>query len=288
MYRTLIVLHLLLVTCFLPTYAQDKGLFWQIDVKDVAPSYLFGTIHSADPRVINLPTVVENKFKQADSVSLETLMNLVNIMRMNAAMMTFSPKEQLQNLLSPEHYERVLAALKAHEVPTSMAKNLKPWAVMMTLSMPKTKNKDFLDLVLYQRAHKAKKQLHGLETVEEQLAIFEAMSISDQVKLLVSTLDYLEELPDIFEKLHQLYLARDLKGMLQLMNEQIESSPEQALMQSFYGELLEKRNIRMLERMKPRLAEGNAFIAVGAAHLAGEKGLVKLLKEAGYSVKRLY
>jgi len=287
MYRVFAVL--LCIAHFVPAYAQDKGLFWQISPKDgVAPSYLFGTIHSADPRVTRLPAVVETKFKQADSVSLETLMNLANIMRLNAAMMTFSPAEQLHNLLPAEDYERVLTALKAHDVPAIMAKNLKPWAVMLTLSMPKTENKDFLDLLLYQRAHEAEKALYGLETVEEQLTAFEAMSLQDQVKLLLSTLDYLEELPDIFEKLHRLYLARDLGGMLKLMNQQINSSSEQALMRTFYNALLDKRNTRMLERIQPRLAEGNAFIAVGAAHLAGEKGLVNLLETAGYAVKRLY
>jgi hypothetical protein len=60
------------------------------------------------------------------------------------------------------------------------------------------------------------------------------------------------------------------------------------LVETFTERLLDARNERMAERMQPRLAEGGAFVAVGALHLPGEGGILKLLEGQGYQLTRLY
>jgi uncharacterized protein YbaP (TraB family) len=59
-------------------------------------------------------------------------------------------------------------------------------------------------------------------------------------------------------------------------------------MDSFVDNLINRRNRLMVERMATRLAEGNAFIAVGALHLPGDQGILHLLELQGYQVRPLY
>jgi uncharacterized protein YbaP (TraB family) len=60
------------------------------------------------------------------------------------------------------------------------------------------------------------------------------------------------------------------------------------LVETFTTNLLDTRNTRMIERMQPQLAEGGAFVAVGALHLPGENGILKHLEDRGYRLTRLY
>jgi hypothetical protein len=90
----------------------------------------------------------------------------------------------------------------------------------------------------------------------------------------------------MFEKLRQAWLARDLVQLEKVGNEQLPDNNPAA--KRLMDSLLDKRNHKMLQRMQPRLKEGRAFIAVGALHLAGQRGLLNLLSEQGYTVEAIY
>jgi uncharacterized protein YbaP (TraB family) len=91
------------------------------------------------------------------------------------------------------------------------------------------------------------------------------------------------------EKLLQAYLQRDLAAMWRIGEADMARRPElKPLKEVFYQRLLFDRNTRMVERMRPQLKSGAAFIAVGALHLYGDKGLLSLLAREGYTVTREY
>jgi uncharacterized protein YbaP (TraB family) len=156
----------------------------------------------------------------------------------------------------------------------------------MTLSIPKQESGEFLDLRLYNIASRRGMQTHALETYEEQLSVFDSISLADQKKMLAQTLAELDQLPVMFEKLRQAWLARDLVQLEKVGNEQLPDNNPAA--KRLMDSLLDKRNHKMLQRMQPRLKEGRAFIAVGALHLAGQRGLLNLLSEQGYTVEAIY
>jgi uncharacterized protein YbaP (TraB family) len=172
----------------------------------------------------------------------------------------------------------------------TVVNKLKPWAVVATLNMPPQKTGEFLDLQLYREAMRRKIPTYGLEKVEEQLAIFENMSLADQLSLLKETLTNFDEIQATFEKLHDLYLKRDLTAMLEFSMEQIQQSTVQleTLFKAFYKRLIDDRNLKMAKRMEKRFQEGNAFVAIGALHLPGENGVLKLLEKQGYQVTAVY
>ncbi|MCK5717931.1 MAG: TraB/GumN family protein [Thiomargarita sp.] len=266
----------------------EKGLLWQIDKAGHSPSYIFGTIHSEDPRVTTLPNIVRTRFEQAHSVSVEVLMDRSTILKSLQLMLLTKP-QTLEQLVKPTLFTQIIAAMHQHDIPLPLLKQMKPWAIIMMLNVPPVKTGEFLDLLLYKKAQKHHIPLYGLETIEEQLSVFESFTIPEQVLLLKDTLKYVDEMPALFDKMHTLYLSRDLTALLTLGNEYMkERSDYKSLADAFYKRILDDRNIRMIARMAPRLQEGNAFIAVGALHLPGEKGLLALLQKQGYRVFAIY
>ncbi len=265
-----------------------KGIFWQINKPGVSPSYLLGTIHSEDPRVTELPFVVNSRFEEAESVSLELLMDM-STMRKSTNTLFLKGNQTLDQLIDHALFIQIVEALRQYHIPPMLAKRLKPWAVIAMLNTPPAKTGKFLDFLLYRKAQRLQIRTYGLETIEEQLAIFEELTLDEQVIMLKETLKQRDEMPQLFKQLHDLYLQRDLAVLMKFAVKYMrDSSENKALANAFYKRLLDDRNIKMVERMEERLQEGNAFIAVGALHLPGEKGLLKLLQARGYQVFALH
>jgi uncharacterized protein YbaP (TraB family) len=202
-----------------------------------------------------------------------------------AEMMFFNDGRTLEGSIGAQRYAAVRRALTARGAPVDDLNKKKPWVIVMLLSVP-AQTGVALDLQLQSRATRQRKPTHGLESMQEQIAVFNDLSMADQVALLDDTLRDYHEADRLLEAMVQAYVARDLARVMAIMDS---SSVEDAhLRETVTERLLASRNVRMIERMRPRLDEGNAFIAVGAAHLPGERGLLALLEQAGYRVTPLY
>ena len=191
------------------------------------------------------------------------------------------PGQTLDGLLSEAVYRRVLAAMGERGYTPAVVNRLRPWAVAINLAMPPMQSGQFLDLVLYNYAAQRGIRTRGLETVGEQLALFDDLSVDEQRLLLVMMLDEYAEQPAAFEDMLRVYLARDLEGLRRLSDEAFAQLPDD-FARDFEAAILTRRNHLMAERAQPALAEGGAFIAVGALHLPGEEGLIRLLEARGY------
>jgi len=264
----------------------DSGLLWRVERAGVTPSYLFGTMHSDDPDVVKLSTPVQQAFDQAHSVTLEVVLDPRSLLAMTSALL-MTDGNTLKSLIGGRLYERTLDVMEARGIPEMLVVNMKPWAVAVTLMTPPGNNGVVLDHVLYQGAVAAGKKVHGLETVAEQMGLFDGLSRKDQITLLEDTLDNLDTVAQMLDELQAAYLDRDLKRLMEL-NEASMRDSDPLLAETFNRKVIVERNYRMAERMQPRLREGQQFIAVGALHLAGKEGLLKLLSERGYRLSRIY
>ena len=262
----------------------DFGILWQIDNGFSTPSFVLGTMHVEDARVTNLPAPVQQAFENSDSLTTEALLELEQILLIGPELLLIDGST-LEGLIGTELYTEVGDALQARGMLPEMASLLKPWAVALLLSQPHSQSGMFLDRKLYQLAKQNGKSVYGLETLTEQLSVFRSMDLTDQITLLEETLAQLNLIPEIIERLTQAYLARDLKQLTIIANEQFSNSPVQ---QQLKQQLVVDRNQKMVVRMQPRIEEGNAFIAVGALHLTGQDGILSLLQQMGYTVSRVY
>ena len=262
-----------------------SGLLWRIEGAGPRASYLFGTVHSDDPGVTRLPSAVTSALDGARSVSLELLPNMETQIA-SAQAMLYTDGTRLSSVIGLSLYTRTRKAASAAGLPVQALESMKPWAVMIMLSMPPPTSGQFLDFLIYQRAEAAGKRTYALETYQEQLGVFEDLSVSDQKQLLKNPLDELPAMPDYFRKLLKLYQARDLAGLRRLSEDSLRDSG--AAGERLMEGLMSKRNRRMVERMQARLQEGGAFIAVGALHLSGADGLVRLLQARGLKLSKVY
>lgn len=268
--------------------AFDKGLLWRIEKPGMAPSYLFGTVHLADKRVTTLPGAVREQFDAARSFAMEVSLDQSNIAAL-AARMVYLDGRDLPAVAGEALFNKLVPLTAGLGLPPEMARLFKPWAMVLLLQMPQQDAEGVLDFMLQRMAAQQGKALHYLETVDEQVAAFESMSEPDQLALLKHAVETHHEFKAQAEKLLQAYLQRDLGLMWQIGEEDIIGRPElKPLKQVFDQRLLYDRNTRMVERMQPQLQTGAAFIAVGALHLYGDRGLLNLLARDGYRVTRVY
>lgn len=279
-----LVRYFWLILFFLATPLSAESLLWQINKDSLKPSYIFGTIHSEDQRVMNLVPIISKHLKNADNVAFEVLMDMPTMTKSANAMFVFGD-QTLDKLVDKDLFAQIVKALKPYQIPSSMVKYLKPWAVVLMLNMPPSKTGDFLDLHLYKLAQQFKLPTYGLEKVDEQLAVFEVMPVKDQVFLLKETFKQLQEIPDLLEKLLKLYLQADLTALLNFSNTAIDTN--NVVIKDLYKRLIDDRNLKMVNRMEKLLDKGNAFIAVGALHLPGKNGILQLLKQQAYTVKAI-
>lgn len=276
---------LLLLLLFWSRLVVGDGLLWRVAGQEgVSDSYLFGTMHSSDPRVTRLSSAAERAFAGTNSFTMEALLDPAAFTLLGQAML-ISDGRTLADRVEPTLYRRLIEEMAVRGVPEQAVARLKPWAVYMTLSMPvDSGGGTALDLLLMQRALARSLPVYGLERIEEQLILFEGLSETEQVTLLHDLIVDYDGYQQLLERMIESYAQGDLDALERIARQSMEQSGDIALQQRLMSRLLDERNPRMVERMLPRLAEGGAFVAVGALHLGGEQGLISLLRERGYRV----
>ena len=283
-----------------------RPLLWAVGRTN--PSYLFGTIHLPDARVVALGPAVERALTEIDTLVTEIPMDAA--LQMSIMGKVLLPNDQtLADVVGAPlaaRLDRAIEQTLPKDAPPGSAamlskllSRMKPWAAMTQLSLLEflpdmMAGRKPLDAMLWERAQKAGKQVAALETIDEQLAVFDHFSIADQKRLLEMTLDSLDESRSKgkgrtpTQELIDAYLSGDLAILTRVMNESMEGDRE--LTKRFTAVALDARNQVMATRIRQRLAEkpgARYFFAVGAAHYAGDDGVVALLRKAGLDVTRV-
>jgi uncharacterized protein len=272
-------------------------LLWKIETKNGAkPSYLMGTAHVTDTRVTTLLDETKDKIKKSRILALE-LKEIANRQGMQAKMMADTERTQmpegqtLWDVIPDDREDSIRYHPNLAMMPADMLERFQPWIVSAATAIPiceilRESVKFTLDQALAQQAQLAGIEIVGLETIAEQLSVFTSMSVKEQGEALVDQLALGLPVEDTFQTLVELYLDRKVSAMLPLMLH-ISQKKGRSLKPrdlEFMETMIDRRNINMAKRAAPLLDDGAAFIAVGALHLAGEKGVVQLLRNMGYKL----
>ena len=289
---------LALVSVAIPTTARaesiayGQGLLWRVETPGARPSYLFGTIHLSDPRVTDLPRPVTDALADVDSLSVELVLDGATQQQLASRMMLTGGRT-LDSIVGKALFSDVVAAARPYGLPEAALRVFEPWAVMAVLSIPPEElarsmsGQPSVDQLLQNIATANGIRLIALETVDEQVEALGGMSDADEIEMLRQTVEQQSMLPAMVERMVGHYLDRDLGGLHAFMLEQ-SVGDDPALLDRFLDRILDVRNRRMADRMAGALAEGNAFVAVGALHLPGDTGLLRLLEQRGHTVSRIY
>ncbi|AQT48513.1 TraB/GumN family protein [Bartonella choladocola] len=275
---------------------NGNARFWKVEKKGTRPSYLFGTMHVSDPAIVNLAPSVKTALENADRVALELSEAADDNGKAMATKLAASPDfltpkkgESFKDGLSREEFQKLKTTFETHGLPFQLIANNKPWFIWMTLSLPACEARreaygyHALDVEIGQNAKKLGKPVLGLETVDEQLSAIEKLPLSFQANSIEDYLDNPKFYANLFYTEMQLYKQSRI-GEILALDTMFKTTVSEKDQDIFKDILMTKRNLRMSERALPLIEQGNSFIAVGAAHMVDDSGLVEQLRKHGYQV----
>lgn len=279
---------------------NGKGTFWKIEKPGIAPSYLLGTMHVTDPRVLAMPAGASQAYDTAKTVIVESD-EIVDDRKAAATIMMqpgltmFADGKSIKDFLKPEDVAKLEAGLKTRGIPLTLVAKMKPWMLASFVALPacemsrKAAGAAFLDKKLAEDALKQGKTLKGLETMVEQLKAMDALPIQFHLEALIETLALGDTVTDVMETTTELYLSGDtglIMPMMKAVSEEKSTSGD-AGYADFEQRIITDRNKIMATRAKPILDNGAVFMAVGALHLPGQEGVIELLRQEGFTVSSM-
>lgn len=262
---------------------DSNTLLWKISGNGLEkPSYLFGTIHllCADDAVLS--ENMKKAIREADAIYLEVDIN--NIMEILGAIgkMKMKGDTTLQDLLSEDDYEKVKNYFEKNSpmLPFSILETFKPILAASTLESGSLAcdNTVMMEQVIMEEAKKQDKEIKGLETMSYQAGILDSIPYKLQAQELVGYINNVTKEDKAMNEIWKAYNEQDMKKLEELMVK------SEIGVDNYTEILLYKRNRNWVEKLKDLLPGNSLLIAVGAGHLPGEKGVINLLRLAGYHV----
>ncbi|MBD0414100.1 TraB/GumN family protein [Oryzicola mucosus] len=274
---------------------NGQGRLWKIEKAGIEPSWLMGTMHVADPRILDLPESVLQAFNGAGTVVIETT-DILDPRKMAGAtasrpeLTMFTDGSTLFSHLSEADATVLRTVLQQRGIPPYSVQKMKPWVLNSLFSLPKCQVAMIagdapLDIMLAKKAQAEGKKIDGLETAAEQIEAIAALPFDLHMRGLVELATIGSLVDDMNETMLELYLQGRIALIMPVMKVAVperESSLEDYA--AFEQKIITMRNHTMADRATPFLEDGNAFIAVGALHLPGQEGVVELLREKGYTL----
>jgi uncharacterized protein YbaP (TraB family) len=272
--------------------AQPKPrrfLMW----KSTSPSatiYLVGSIHVGDSSMYPLPKEVESAFATAKVLAVE-----INIKNADQAKMiglvqkygVYTDDDSLAKHLSKETQAALDDYCTRHNVPRMGMEKLKPWLVAISIAQMAWQqagedpslgiDMHFLD------ESKPPQRIDELETIESQFSIFAEATEEEQQSMLVSILKRGGNMKDLITRTQTAYVSGDPGSLEKIMQEQNDVGSK-----SLEKKFVDDRNVAMTGKMEEYLkGKDPVFVVVGAAHIIGDKGIAKQLRDKGYKVEQV-
>lgn len=271
----------------------DNSLLWELSGKGVKKSYIFGTIHIISEKDFLLDDRTMKAIKKCKKMVME--IDISQSLQMGIKLMTLSGMKggkTLADFVSAEDYQMVKTyfekeakSAEAKMLPFEMIEKWKPMLLQSFLYQDMIEgNMKSYEMELLKIGTERKMKFDGLESVEDQVNVFEKIPYTDQAKALVELIKEIKKDANSgkaeFKKLLDLYLAQDIDGMVVMSGEEFFGDLENG-----EAELLTNRNQKWIPKIKTMSKEKPTFYAVGAAHLGGPNGVIRLLMKEGYSLK---
>ena len=250
--------------------------------------YLFGTVHVLRPTTAWGSPRVDAAFDSADQIWFE-ISNpddqaaIVPLIQQHG----ISPDRPLSSLLNAEEMTALNAAAAAAGMPAGQIDVFRPWFAGLVLSIAPSLKAGYdpqsgVETILKARAEAAGKPIQGLETIDKQVGILAGMSEADQLAFLRSLLEAWEDATVELDRMVGAWATGDVALL-----EEIAVDEMQAESPVIYDALLVRRNTDWANQIQTMLeGSGTVFIAVGAAHLAGDDSVQEILEDRGVTVTR--
>ena len=260
----------------------DNSLLWKISGNGIEkPSYLYGTMHAVCETNINAN--IMKAFDETTQLYLEVDMDDPNLQTNMMSGLMMKDGVTIMSLVTAEDSKIVDTFLKENiGFSLEMINTFKPFMVS-SLYLPKLLDCPMkaVDMELMKIANDQKEEVYGLETIEDQLVVFDKIPYKVQAEELVKTAktNLADEKNEMKEML-AVYKSENIEKMLALTKDS-----KNKMTADFESDLLVKRNQNWIPIIAKVAKDKPTFFGVGAAHLAGENGVIKLLRKEGFKVQ---
>jgi uncharacterized protein len=275
---------------------NGDGLLWRIEEPGLAPSYIYGTIHSTDDTAISLAQRAAERINGASIVATELgSMDAVEKANISASVLAAALDRDHDTFAGmPEKDRAGIETFAARQgFPSEFAHHLKLWFLAILTATPACETRrqalglPEVDQFLAEAAKASGVKVVGLETAEEQIGVISTMRPQIAAALLSVAAREPETADDIYATMLRLYRESRPAEILPIADVIGDmSEDERAAQDEFVRLLLTDRNAAMADRAAPLLKDGGAFIAVGALHLPGKDGLIERFRALGYTVAK--
>ncbi len=252
--------------------------------------YLLGSIHLLRAEDHPLPTVIDAAYEDAEVLIMELDMDDLDA-ALTQQLFTESGVLRdgvtLRDLMGEELYSRAAAAAETSDIPIDLLAQSKPWLAAITVEMMALYRIGFnpslgVEMQMTSRAVEDGKPIEGLETIEEQLAFLDGLSLQAQRDLLIQTLEDSASMDDSIGEMIRAWRYGDTdflaSGLLESFAEHEELNDK----------LVTNRNQRWVSQIIELLDDADDYlIIVGALHLVGDAGVPSLLARKGIEIMQL-
>ncbi len=290
---------LLLLVAFIGTQAQ---LLWKISGNGLSkPSYIIGTYHLAPASFADSIPGLKNALDTSEQVYGEIIMSEMtapeNMAKLQSIMML--PEGQtIDKMFTAEEMARINAMMKdiigidmTNPMVAQQFEKLSPQALTMQLTVlmylkknPKFNLNQTFDEHFQAKAKEQGKPVGALETIDFQInLLYKGQSEERQKELLLCLADNKDMYEMQTENIIKAFFTQNLKAVNDAMDEKLNNSCDYTPQEK--DELIYNRNTDWIKKMPEIMKKKSTFFAVGAGHLPGERGMLELLRQAGYKVE---
>jgi uncharacterized protein len=267
--------------------SSEQLPLWEVSRGDNS-IYLLGSVHMLRPDAYPLDEALYDAFDGASVMAFE--IDLSKALEAAPLMMSrgmYMDGRTLRSVLPEDLYAELTSRLSPLGIPTQAIDMMKPWLVSLTLSTLAMQQAGFqpqlgVDMHFFERGSGQGKRIAAMETIEDQLAVFDGLGTEQQVELLRTTLEDMDETIEQMDEITAVWSTGDVERLAAILNESMEEQPE--LMER----ILHQRNRNWIPRIEELMQAGEpAIVIVGLGHMVGEGGVTELLAQRGYEVVRV-
>jgi hypothetical protein len=261
-----------------------SSLLWKMEGKGFKKNvYLFGTMHLIEREYFYFPKKIVELVQNSDQLVTE----LGDINPADGMDFLKLKKGKFFDYFSKEQTDSILAYaeknLNMNEVQfRMMMSNLKPLAMVQFATIKTFKGPtESYDLYIMNIALENQKPIIGLETFEEQLALFDKLDSTENTNMVMESIRPSENAKSEFENLELAYQQQDVEKLYQLIHQ------SSGVFSAMGIDLLDNRNSNWVKQIIKIAQKKSTFIAVGAGHLGGPKGLIQQFRNEGYTLTQI-
>ncbi len=292
----LILSAVLIFTCtfIFSQTITDKSLLWKVYGNGASDtSYLYGTIHMIEKKDFKITPQIKRTFKRANTLVMEVNLEMDDqTKKVIAKQIMFPNRKTIKDYLSLSDYQYfhsyMIDTLKIMPLKVTIYEMMTPF-FLQAIILKEQMNKAVSYEEKYAKMAKKKEKLF-VETIQEQLNVVAGDSLDIQAEKLIKDIRAGKmNATSEFKKMTDLYVQQDLQGLYNyIVQSMLESEETPEKSKEMIAKMLVNRNKNWIPKLENWMKKKSLFIAVGAGHLAGDEGVINLLKRQGYTVEPVF